>query len=86
MTEHKSPACSVLKRVQNCADTAGLLASVGATCVGVAAAIPAIPVAAGVMAGAGVVGATSAAYSVIRSSFNLADRSHHEQVFTVFTF
>ncbi|XP_058983978.1 uncharacterized protein LOC131804795 [Musca domestica] len=65
-------------KLMNAAQTSSAVLGVGAACVPIAAALT-LPVAAPVMAAAGLVGLGVGAFSTITSALNLHDRKKHEQ-------
>lgn len=65
-------------KLMNVAQTSSAVLGVGAACVPIAAALT-LPVAAPVMAAAGLVGLGVGAFSTVTSALNLHDRKKHEQ-------
>ncbi|XP_050335134.1 uncharacterized protein LOC126762445 isoform X2 [Bactrocera neohumeralis] len=74
---HTTPNGSAARQVLGVADTATAVAGLGAAAIPLAAMM--MTVAPALIAGAGVVCATTAAYSTVRSVCNLVDRKKHEQ-------
>ncbi|XP_049314546.1 uncharacterized protein LOC115066440 isoform X2 [Bactrocera dorsalis] len=72
-----TPNGSAARQVLGVADTATAVAGLGAAAIPLAAMM--MTVAPALIAGAGVVCATTAAYSTVRSVFNLVDRKNHGQ-------
>lgn len=77
---HDSPACSIATKFLKGSDRARTAVSIGSTATFVAAAIPGIIVAPGLIAAAAVGGLAVGAYTVGRSVANLRDRKKHAQV------
>ena len=75
---YSTPNGSTGAQVMGAAQIGTAIAGIGAACVPIAAAC-AIPVAAPVMAAAGIIGLGVGAFSSITSAMNLADRKKHEQ-------
>lgn len=74
---HTTPNGSATRKALGYADTATAVTGFGAAAIPVAAMM--VTVAPAVIVGAGVVCAATAAYSTIRSVYNLVDRKNHEQ-------
>ncbi|TMW51893.1 hypothetical protein DOY81_003022 [Sarcophaga bullata] len=75
---YSTPSGSPGAKFMSAAQTGTAVAGIGAACVPIAAAC-ALPVAAPVMAAAGIVGLGVGAFSSITSAMNLVDRKKHEQ-------
>lgn len=74
-----SPKCGIGNTVIRSVDIGSTIAAIGSSGIMIASIMTTATIAAPVLVGAAAVGIGSAAYSTIRSTFNLVDRHQHEQ-------